>query len=71
MNPGGSLKNRPVKFMLADAISKKLLTPYEIILDSSSGDAGISYGMIGAEWGIRLRLLYRATLAILNTKAYF
>lgn len=51
MNPGGSLKDRPVKRMLCRAVEQGRLTPGKIILDSSSGNAGISYAMIGAAMG--------------------
>ncbi|MBR58847.1 MAG: cysteine synthase [Myxococcales bacterium] len=46
-NPGGSLKDRPVLFMLAQALYDGVLTPERTILDSSSGNAGIAYAMIG------------------------
>ena len=47
MNPGGSLKDRPVKRMLTQAIESGELTKDKIIIDSSSGNAGIAYSMIG------------------------
>ena len=46
-NPGGSLKDRPVKRMLTEAIKSGELTKGKIIIDSSSGNAGIAYSMIG------------------------
>ena len=47
LNPGGSLKDRPVKRMLIEAIESGQLTKDKIIIDSSSGNAGIAYSMIG------------------------
>ena len=47
LNPGGSLKDRPVKRMLTEAIESGELTKNKIIIDSSSGNAGIAYSMIG------------------------
>ncbi len=47
LNPGGSLKDRPVKRMLTEAIKSGRLTKDKIIIDSSSGNAGIAYSMIG------------------------
>lgn len=47
MNPGGSLKDRPVKQMLCEAMAAGELSKDRIVLDSSSGNAGISYAMIG------------------------
>ena len=41
-NPGGSLKDRPVKRMLMEAIKGGDLTKDKTIIDSSSGNAGIA-----------------------------
>ncbi len=46
-NPGGSLKDRPVLRMLLGALAEGRLEPGQVILDSSSGNAGIAYAMIG------------------------
>ncbi len=56
-NPGGSLKDRPVKRMLEEAIRTGKLTPDRIILDSSSGNAGIAYAMLGRALGYRVQLV--------------
>ena len=48
MNPGGSIKDRPVKRMLLKALESGSLTKEKTILDSSSGNAGIAYAMIGS-----------------------
>lgn len=47
-NPGGSLKDRPVRRMLLEASLAGELEGGRAILDSSSGNAGIAYSMIGA-----------------------
>lgn len=47
-NPGGSLKDRPVCQILLDALASGRLHPGKTILDSSSGNAGIAYAMLGA-----------------------
>lgn len=56
-NPGGSIKDRPVKRMLTDAIASGILTPGKRILDSSSGNAGIAYSMIGASLGLQVSIV--------------
>ncbi len=56
-NPGGSLKDRPVLRMLTEAIRQGSLTPDKTIIDSSSGNAGISYAMIGAALGYRVSVV--------------
>src|SRR2546423_4688334 len=47
LNPGGSLKDRPVLRMLLTALADGRLQPGKTILDSSSGNAGIAYAMVG------------------------
>ncbi len=47
-NPGGSLKDRPVRRMLLEAMLAGELEGGRAVLDSSSGNAGIAYAMIGA-----------------------
>src|SRR5512137_508965 len=47
LNPGGSLKDRPVLRMLLGALADGRLEPGKTILDSSSGNAGIAYAMVG------------------------
>ena len=57
MNPGGSLKDRPVKRMLTKAIDSGELTKDKIIIDSSSGNAGIAYSMIGNALGYKVQIV--------------
>ena len=57
LNPGGSIKDRPVLRMLAAAIIDGTLTPDKIILDATSGNAGIAYAMIGAILGYTVELV--------------
>ena len=47
-NPGGSLKDRPVRRMLLEALIEEKIGKGQIVLDSSSGNAGIAYAMLGA-----------------------
>lgn len=56
-NPGGSIKDRPVLRMLTEAILSGELTPEKTILDSSSGNAGIAYSMIGTLLGYKVELV--------------
>ena len=57
LNPGGSIKDRPVLRMLAEAILSGELTRDKVILDATSGNAGIAYAMIGAILGCRVELV--------------
>ena len=56
-NPGGSVKDRSVRRIIEDAERDGRLTRAHTILDSSSGNAGIAYAMIGAAKGYRVRLV--------------
>jgi cysteine synthase B len=56
-NPGGSLKDRPVCQILLDALASGALRPGKTILDSSSGNAGIAYAMLGAVLGYPVELV--------------
>ena len=56
-NPGGSVKDRPVLRMIVDAEREGLLTPGKTILDSTSGNAGIAYAMIGVAKGYEVELV--------------
>jgi len=56
-NPGGSVKDRPAKKMILEAIRSGELTKEKIILDSSSGNTGIGYAMIAAALGYKLELV--------------
>jgi S-sulfo-L-cysteine synthase (O-acetyl-L-serine-dependent) len=57
LNPGGSVKDRPVLRMLCEAVASGELRPGRTILDSTSGNAGIAYAMIGAVLGFPVQLV--------------
>lgn len=56
-NPGGSVKDRAAKNMLLEAIKSGELTKDKVILDSTSGNTGIAYAMIGTALGYRVELV--------------
>jgi len=56
-NPGGSVKDRPAKRMIEDALADGRLTSDKILIDSTSGNTGVAYSMIGAALGIRVHLV--------------
>ena len=60
LNPGGSIKDRPVLRMLVEAMMSGQLTRDKVILDSTSGNAGIAYAMIGAILGCKVQLVMPA-----------
>ena len=56
LNPGGSVKDRPALAMILEAERSGRLRPGKTILDASSGNTGIAYGMIAAERGYDVNL---------------
>jgi cysteine synthase B len=56
-NPGGSLKDRPVRRMLLEAVIAGKAGGEKTVLDSSSGNAGIAYAMIGAMMKIPIQIV--------------
>lgn len=55
-NPGGSVKDRPALAMVEQGEQSGALTSRLAILDATSGNTGIAYGMIGAAKGYRVTL---------------
>src|SRR6476469_2150661 len=47
-NPGGSVKDRAAARMIADGEVSGALRPGLTIVDATSGNTGIAYGMVGA-----------------------
>jgi cysteine synthase B len=62
-NPGGSVKDRPILRMILDAERDGRLAPGQTLLDSTSGNAGIAYAMIGAVRGYRVTLVVPANVS--------
>ncbi len=56
-NPGGSVKDRPAKRMVEDAMRDGRLTPDKILIDSTSGNTGVAYSLMGAALGFRVALV--------------
>jgi cysteine synthase B len=55
-NPGGSVKDRPALNIIREAEVAGLMTPDKILIDSTSGNTGIAYAMIGAAKGYHIKL---------------
>ncbi len=63
-NPGGSVKDRAALNMVREGERSGQLRPGKIILDSTSGNTGIAYAMIGAAKGYRVKLCLPASATI-------
>ena len=56
MNPGGSVKDRAARSIVARAWESGELRPGGVLLDASSGNTGIAYAMLAAALGFKLKL---------------
>ncbi len=62
-NPGGSIKDRAARQMILDALADGRLTPDKTLIDSTSGNTGVAYSMIGAALGIPITLVMPANVS--------
>jgi cysteine synthase B len=56
-NPGGSVKDRAALSMIVDGEKRGALTRDKTIIDSTSGNTGIAYALVGAAKGYRVKLV--------------
>jgi S-sulfo-L-cysteine synthase (O-acetyl-L-serine-dependent) len=64
MNPGGSVKDRAALSMVRKAIDEGQLRSGKTILDSTSGNTGIAYAMIGAALGYSVHLVMPSNVSV-------
>jgi cysteine synthase B len=63
LNPGGSVKDRAGLRIIEDGERSGQLTPGKVILDSTSGNTGIAYAMVGAIKGYKVKLVVPANVS--------
>jgi len=63
-NPGGSVKDRAAANIVAEAERAGKLGPGKVLLDSTSGNTGIAYAMIGAVRGFGVTLCMPSNASI-------
>ncbi|MGE5644539.1 MAG: PLP-dependent cysteine synthase family protein [Acidobacteriota bacterium] len=68
MNPGGSVKDRPALNMILEGERTGALRPGRTILDASSGNTAIAYGMIGAAKGYRTKICIPKNASLERTR---
>ncbi len=61
-NPGGSVKDRAAYAIIRAGEASGALTPEKTLVDSTSGNTGIAYAMLGATIGYRVRLYLPANV---------
>jgi cysteine synthase B len=63
-NPGGSVKDRAARSMVLEGERSGKLNHNRTILDSTSGNTGIAYAMIGANRGYKVKLVLPANASL-------
>ncbi len=56
-NPGGSVKDRPAYRMIQEGLKSGKLTRERTVIDSTSGNTGVAYAMIGAALNLSVELV--------------
>ena len=68
VNPGGSIKDRPVKYILDYAENNRLITKGDTIIEATSGNTGISLSMMCAERGYKCIIVMPSDMSIERKK---
>ena len=64
LNPSGSIKDRLALTILSDARKRGLLGPDTTVLECTSGNTGIALAMVGALFGVRVKILMSDTASV-------
>lgn len=67
-NPGGSVKDRAALRMVQDGIADGGFRPGQTLIDSTSGNTGIAYAMIGAVMGFGVELVIPTNVSLERKK---
>ncbi|MDA9690286.1 cysteine synthase A [Pseudomonadota bacterium] len=63
MNPGGSIKDRAAKYIIDDAIRRKLLKAGGTIVEGTAGNTGIGLALVGNAYNLRTIIVIPDTQA--------
>lgn len=63
MNPGGSVKDRPARQIITEALESGELDESMTLIDATSGNTGIAYAMIGSALDIEVELVMPANVS--------
>src|SRR5207244_13473313 len=70
-NPGGSVKDRAAFNIVKEGRRSETFTPEKILLDSTSGNTGIAYAMIGAAEGFPVTLCMPENVSVERKRILF
>jgi len=63
-NPGGSVKDRVAKAILKDALERKVIDKYTLIIEPTSGNTGIGLALTCASLGLKLLIVMPDTMSL-------
>ena len=63
MNPGGSIKDRAAKYIIDDAVKRKLLRAGGTIVEGTAGNTGIGLALVGNAYNLRTIIVIPDTQA--------
>jgi S-sulfo-L-cysteine synthase (O-acetyl-L-serine-dependent) len=64
LNPGGSVKDRAAAAIITEARRTGQFAPGKVLLDSTSGNTGIAYAMLGAAEGFHVTLCMPSNVSL-------
>jgi cysteine synthase A len=64
VNPTGSIKDRPIKYILEKAIKDNTVTKDTILVEATSGNTGISLSALGASLGLRVKIIMPKNMSV-------
>lgn len=62
-NPGGSVKDRPARQIVLDALARGDIGQGRELIDSTSGNTGVAYAMLGSDLGFGVNLVMPANVS--------
>ncbi|UEX90145.1 2,3-diaminopropionate biosynthesis protein SbnA [Staphylococcus ratti] len=68
MNPGGSMKDRPAKYIIERGLEQGDITPETHLIESTSGNLGIALAMIAKIKGLKLTCVVDPKISETNLK---
>ena len=63
-NPTGSIKDRPIKFIVEDAIKSGKIKKGTVLVEATSGNTGIALSAIGASLGLEVKIVMPRNMSI-------
>ncbi|MBH5320097.1 2,3-diaminopropionate biosynthesis protein SbnA [Paenibacillus sp. GSMTC-2017] len=68
MNPGGSMKDRPARYIIEQGLKKGTIQPNTHIVESTSGNLGIALAMMGRLYGLAVTCVVDPKISSTNLK---